>query len=63
MASANTLRQRIKEELRDEIARLARAQLATAGAGALSPESPADYPSSLFKAPKQGHQSLKLVSC
>jgi AcrR family transcriptional regulator len=36
LASANTLRQRIKEELRDEITRLARAQLATAGAGALS---------------------------
>jgi len=36
LASAHTLRQRIKEELRDEITRLARVQLATEGAGSLS---------------------------
>jgi AcrR family transcriptional regulator len=34
--SANTLRQRIREELRSEITKLARAQLATEGAGGLS---------------------------
>jgi AcrR family transcriptional regulator len=34
--SANTLRQRIRDELRSEITKLARAQLATKGAGGLS---------------------------
>ncbi|HEV2637125.1 MAG TPA: TetR/AcrR family transcriptional regulator [Actinocrinis sp.] len=36
LASAHTLRQRIREELHDEIKQLARAQLATEGAGSLS---------------------------
>ena len=36
LASAHTLRQRIREELQDEIKNLARAQLATEGAGSLS---------------------------